>query len=474
MLSLYHFTGVMGYTRDMGKRYSVLDILFLGSLLLVFGGIVLHAPLSVGLSTIWPQYDLVLKSWKEIILGFAFLLCVVKLTTNKQWAIVWNRYLVAIILFAALNVLLVPLFYAQTGAAATAAALLINLRFFLFFSLVYVAIRLYPRMVRPFAWVFIGGAAVVIGFALLQLTVLPADALKYIGYNESTIMPYLTVDQNPNYVRINSTLRGPNPLGLYAVIVLALVLTVWFRVRRPFRVSEKVGLWLLGGGSVIVLWASYSRSAVLAALIAIGCILFAVYGRRLTRPVWLSLAVLVLVLGGSLYVFRDTQFVSQVVLHEDPLEGNNVNSNDGHASSLIDGVQRLVVQPLGGGVGSTGSASLLGDSPLIIENQYLFVAHENGWPGLALFLAITYFVLAETWRRRRSWLALGVFASGVGIAVAGLFLPVWTDDTVSIVWWGLAAIAVAMPVATAKARAAATATGRRASASVKKSGSRAR
>ena len=466
MLSLYHFTGVMGYTRGMGKRYSVLDVLFLGSLLLVFGGIVLHAPLSVGLSTIWPQYDLLIKSWKEILLGFAFLLCVVKLTTTKQWAIVWNRYLVTIMLFAALNVLLIPLFYAQTGAPATAAALLINLRFFLFFSLVYVAIRLYPRMVQPFAWVFVGGAAVVIGFALLQLTVLPADALKYIGYNESTIMPYLTVDQNPNYVRINSTLRGPNPLGLYAVIVLALVLTVWFRVRRPFRVSEKVGLWLLGGGSVIVLWASYSRSAVLAALIAIGCILFAVYGRRLTRVVWLSLAVLALVLGGSLYVFRDTQFVSQVVLHEDPLEGNNVNSNDGHASSLIHGVQRLVVQPLGGGVGSTGSASLLGDSPLIIENQYLFVAHENGWPGLALFLAITYFVLAETWRRRRSWLALGVFASGVGIAVAGLFLPVWTDDTVSIVWWGLAAIAVAMPMATAM--------GRRASASTKKVGSKAR
>ena len=226
MLSLYHFTGVMGYTRGMGKRYSVLDVLFLGSLLLVFGGIVLHAPLSVGLSTLWPQYDLFIKSWKEILLGFSLLLCVVKLTTTKQWAIVWNRYLVTIMLFAALNVLLIPLFYAQTGAAATAAALLINLRFFLFFSLVYVAIRLYPRMVRPFIWVFVGGAAVVIGFALLQLTVLPADALKYIGYNESTIMPYLTVDQNPNYLRINSTLRGPNPLGLYAVIVLALVLTV--------------------------------------------------------------------------------------------------------------------------------------------------------------------------------------------------------------------------------------------------------
>jgi hypothetical protein len=32
-------------------------------------------------------------------------------------------------------------------------------------------------------------------------------------------------------------------------------------------------------------------------------------------------------------------------------------------------------------------------------------------------------------------------ASGIGLALIGLLLPVWVDDTVSIVWWGLAAIA---------------------------------
>ena len=457
MLLLYHFTGVMGYTRNMDKqnvaakrRYSVLDYAIIGSLLVVFGGVVLHAPLSVWLSTMWPQHELLIKSWKEIILGLAFLLIVVKLTTAKRWGLVRNKYMGAIALFAALNAALVPFSLAKNGGsgggegAAIAAGILINLRFLLFFALVFVAIRLYPRLVKPFVIVFTAGAVIVVGFAVLQLTVLPVDALKAIGYSESTIMPYLTVDQNPNYVRINSTLRGPNPLGLYAATVVTLVLAIWFRVRRPFRLGEKIGLWLLGGGAVVTLWASYSRSAVLAMLVAVACILFAVYGKRLHRKVWLGLAILVVVLGGSLYAFRDSQFVSQVVLHEDPLEGNSVNSNEGHISSLVDGVRRLVTQPLGGGIGSTGSASLLGNSPLIIENQYLFVAHENGWPGLALFLAISYFVLVETWRRRRSWLALGVFASGAGIMVAGLFLPVWTDDTISIVWWGLAAVAVAM------------------------------
>jgi len=43
-------------------------------------------------------------------------------------------------------------------------------------------------------------------------------------------------------------------------------------------------------------------------------------------------------------------------------------------------------------------------------------------------------------------LALSVLASGIGIAVASLFLPVWADDTVSIVWWGLAGVALATPM----------------------------
>lgn len=188
-----------------------------------------------------------------------------------------------------------------------------------------------------------------------------------------------------------------------------------------------------------------------AALLAVGIILAVVYGRRISRKIWLVIGVTGLVLIGSLVVFRDTQFVSQVIMHEDPHEGGATNSNDGHADSLIDGTQRMLRQPLGAGIGSTGSASILTDSPLIIENHYLFVAHENGWAGLALFIVITFTVLTQLWRKRRQqWLAFGVFASGVGLAVACLFLPVWTDDTVSIIWWGLAAIALAVPVAQIK------------------------
>jgi cyanate permease len=82
------------------------------------------------------------------------------------------------------------------------------------------------------------------------------------------------------------------------------------------------------------------------------------------------------------------------------------------------------------------------NTPLIIENQYLFVAHEAGWLGLILFLMIFIGVMNRLWQLRTNWLALGVFASGLGLAIIGLLLPVWVDDTVAIVWWGLAAFII--------------------------------
>lgn len=427
----------------MTKKTTIFDALFVGILLVIFGGVVLHAPVSVALSTLWPNYELFIKSWKEVLLGVALLLAIIIVTLRKQWPIIKTKIIYLISLFAILNFLLIPAFF--NGFEATVAGLFINLRFFLFFVLVYVAVKLYPRVYRLFFITFIAGALVVTVFAILQVTVLPNDILKYLGYNQSTIAPYLTVDQNIHYIRINSTLRGPNPLGVYAVVALTVVLVAWLRGRIITQRNQIIA-GVLAAGSVIALWASYSRSATLAAVAAVGIVLLVVYGKRMTRPFWVAIIVVAVALTGSLVAFKDTQFVSQVILHEDPSEGNAVNSNDGHAQSLKNGTTRMLQQPLGAGVGSTGSASLHSDSPLIIENQYLFVAHENGWIGLALFIMITYYVLLETWRRRLNWLALAVFASGVGLALAGLVLPVWVDDTVSIIWWGLAAMVLATPV----------------------------
>ena len=68
---------------------------------------------------------------------------------------------------------------------------------------------------------------------------------------------------------------------------------------------------------------------------------------------------------------------------------------------------------------------------------------QVGWLGLGLFVAIFAVVMVRLWRLRQDWKALAVFASGLGLAVIGLLLPVWVDDTVAMIWWGLAAVVLA-------------------------------
>ena len=414
-----------------------IDKLFVGILLVIFGGIVLHAPLSVGFGTLFPNFELLIKSWKEILMLLAGLLMLVLLYQKKRWDILTNPILLVVAGYALLHLLLLPVFW--QGGVSTVAGLMIDLRYLLFFVLVYVALCLYPSLRRTFIITFFAGAFIVAAFALLQVFVLPVDVLKYIGYNTSTIVPYLTVDENPDYIRINSTLRGPNPLGAYAVIVLSLLFAFWLRAKQVKPQTQRLAMSVVVIGSFVALWASYSRSALIAAFAAFGVITLATIGRRLSRKVWIGIFVVVFAIAGGLVAARDTDFVSNVLLHENASTGAEVSSNDGHVDSLQDGVSRMVQQPLGGGIGSTGSASFYGANSLIIENQFLFIAHEVGWIGLGLFIYITFLVLRGLWRQRTDWIALGVFASGIGLILIGLLLPVWVDDTVAIIWWGLAA-----------------------------------
>lgn len=427
---------------------TVLRRTLLITLLTVFCGVVFHAPISVWLGTIAPDYQLIIKSWKEVLIGVTVVLVPIQAGRRHMWNELSRDWVVRLsIIFVALHLVLLPFMW--QGALPTIAGLMINLRFVVFFMVAYVALKIYPEWRRPFIWGGVAAAAISLLFTVLQVTVLPHDILKYIGYSKDTIAPYLTVDQNYDFIRVNGTLRGPNPLGIYVVIVIAVVVAGLAMAWKRLAAMRKFLPWVVaavGVAAVIALWFSYSRSAKIAAVVAVVVVAIVLYGKFINRSLWIALALAATVLIGGVYLARDTPFVSVVILHEDPNEGNDVNSNEGHWESLVDGTNRMMRQPLGAGVGSTGSPSLLGKQPLIIENYYLYVAHEVGWVGLGVFVALFVVVLKRLWQRRRDWLALAALASGIGIAVASLFLPVWADDTVSIVWWGLAAVALATPM----------------------------
>lgn len=452
------------------SRLVLFEKAYIGILLVIFGGIVLHAPLIVALGTVWPDYSLAIKAWKEILMLLAGVILLFLLYKKRKFRLLKDPLVLACVAYAALHLVLIPFSYG--GAVPVVAGLMIDLRYILFFVLVYLALKLYPNYAKTFIKVGIAGALIVLVFALLQVFVLPKDVLKLLGYNLNTIVPYLTVDMNPDFIRINSTLRGPNPVGAYAVIVLAILTAAIVKnkvtgLQNPLRVLSSgsphqaspavrgfgiqaklrqvwpiVAVSILVIGGLVALWFSYSRSALVAAVVAVGIVLAATVARRLSRKVWIIGTIVVFGLAGGLVATHDTPFVSNVIFHVNRDGGNEHTSNKGHLSSLQTGTDLLITQPLGAGIGSTGSASLMGDRPQIIENQYLFTAHEVGWLGLILFISIYIAILIKLWEKRKNYLALGVFASGVGLAVIGLLLPVWVDDTIAIIWWGLAAIAL--------------------------------
>lgn len=393
--------------------------------------IVVHAPMTVLLQSFFPEYTLAIKSWKELLLVLAVPLGAGVVYQYRLWRELRRDKLVWLV-FGLVAVHLISLIFSNDAITA-AAGLAIDLRYLVYFSLVYVLVCAVPETLGTVKRIMVAGAILVLSFGLIQL-VLPRDALSVIGYSSSTITPYTTIDQNDSFTRYQSTLRGPNPYGAYAMSVVIIAAALLSRaIRRDYWWQ----LAFITAGTIGV-YMSYARSAALGLIIGIAIVITIKWRNSLQIRHWLGIGLLLAGVTIGALALRNTDFVSNVILHEDPGESNNINSNEGHLRSVTESVERMVNEPLGRGVGSTGSASLLGEEPLVIENQYLLIAHEVGWMGLALFAAVFGVVLRRLWLLRNSSWALGIFASGIALAIVGILLPVWADDTIGLLWWGIA------------------------------------
>ncbi len=417
---------------------------YLVNLGVVFGAVVIHAPLAMLFGKWFTEMAPYIKGWKEAILlinGFILIYLLSSLPDLrahlKKEPVIW-----LIVAYCLWHLLLTGMNW--PGWHAYLAGLAIDLRYVVFFAMVYIALLMKPEMKALLLRVGLIGAIVVFTFTALQLTVLPKDLLTHIGYGfePGKIAPYSLVDDNENYIRATGTLRGPNPFGAYSLIVLAASLCYML-----FSKAKKHYIWLLVLCASIMAWFSYSRSALLGILLAVAAILCVRYWRT-HKPYVLSAAAALLILPLLLFtVLRHTYFVSTVIFHDSQETGAVTTSNDGHVESLYEGFTRLVRQPLGAGIGSTGSPSYYSEQQegmLIIENQYFNVAHESGWLGLVLYLSILGAVMSRLWKSfTTDWVAAAAFSSGAGLLLASIFLPVFVDDTIAYIWWGLAGMAMA-------------------------------
>jgi O-Antigen ligase len=331
-------------------------------------------------------------------------------------------------------------------------------------------------------------AAIVVGFGLLQALVLPANFLSHFGYTQATIPAYELIDQNGSFVRVQSSLRGANPLGAYLVVVIAAIVGLGAESRVKGQGSRKkrprasvipapkpessqkgnsyftgspirlrMTLAVFGAATLAVLYFTYSRSAYLGAMLAV----FGVGWVSITKSkvkAWslAAMVVLVLMFGGLALLLRHTGGFENTFFHTSQASHSPHSSNQNHVAALENGLRDVARQPLGRGPGTAGPASVHNRHPArIAENYFLQIGQESGWLGLALFIAINFLLAKELWLRRRAAdrLPIILLASLAGLTLINLLSHAWADDTLAYLWWGLAGITLA-PIIQTKAEQA--------------------
>jgi len=397
-----------------------------------------HAFLSVWLGHL-TGHEAIWQSWKELLLLVLAGFSVEVVRREPARLLRWRNPLVYATMAFVIIGLVVSLVH-RGSLTSTAFGLKTDAEFLLamLLGLLVADARLVERL-RPVAIISSG---LVIGFGLLQIYLLPINWLSHFGYGASTIEPFLRVDPAIPAIRVLSTLGGPNQLGSFLIVPLCLV--GWALLTKP-RWWQPIYL----AGGLIVLWHTYSRSALLGAAVAVVVLLVLRVRRSWRLPLLLIAVILaaVAIQATTIGVSRD-KTLQYYVFHETLQDTGIAASTDEHSLATKHGLQVVEHHPLGLGLGSAGPASFHSANPLIPENYYLQIAIETGVIGLVGFLMVELLLgwqLAQIGLDRHGpsrALAAPLLAALVGVSIVNFFLQGWADSSTALIFWSLAGATV--------------------------------
>jgi hypothetical protein len=380
---------------------------------------------------------LVVRGWKEVLLIVMTLLSASLLVRDQKLrrAFLGSRVVQAMLLFTAWILAVTALHGRELVPVLT--GLTIQLRIVAIFFVGWIVAFYQPPSKQLLEKLVLLPGVGVIAVGLLQMFVLPYDFLRHFGYQKNTtIPPFFTIDDQVEKLRYASTLRGPNPLGVYLILpLLTLASALWARRRT---LVYTVGFC----AALVVLYASQSRGAWLGAAAALGIWILLSVGPKLRTAALLAGSVVVVLGAGAVYQFRTTSFVENVVLHNSPEAGGEVDSNAGHANALKEGLQDVKQRPLTGcGAGCAGPASAHATVARISENYYIQTAQEAGLVGAAL-LIVVFGLVAKKLFEQNDPTSRVLLATFIGVCVASLSAHAWADDTIAYIWWALAGLVI--------------------------------
>jgi O-antigen ligase len=405
-----------------------------------------HAFLTVWGSSLAGHYTL-LRLWKEVLVAVAVVTVAYLFFKDKKLRqqASSNHLWRLILLYVSVTLIWGVVSYLRGSVTEKAVlyGVLVNTRFLVMFLVAWTAASRTAWLRRNWQKLLVYPGMIAVGFGLLQRFLLPYDFLKHFGYGANTIAPYETIDHKVSYLRVASTLRGANLFGAYLVILISYVAAVSHWLRRRWLVAAAFLACAAG------LYASGSRGAWLGALAALVTVAGLRLGRRrlFRREVLAAALVVVILVAGGLFALRNVDFVQNNFFHTDEHSQSAISSNAAHVRSSWAATKQVFRwhEALGRGPGTAGPASYYntGHSVRIAENYFLQIGQETGWLGLGLFIAIYAGVARLLWRQHKTTLGQTLLASLAGLTVMALLMHIWTDDTISYVWWGLAGVALA-------------------------------
>lgn len=441
----------------MQKRNFTLARFLLVGCVFIIVAVPFHALFTAWLASSFGHFDL-LRIWKEILLLVLMIIAAALLIQDKkllqEMAGSKLAWLIGLFFMITLLTTVGGLITNRVGLNAAVYGLIIDTRSFAFMLVVLVAARKAGSAANWPRWVIIP-AGIVILFGLLQLTVLPQDFLRHFGYGPATLPPFQNVDNRPGLMRLQSTLRGPNPLGAYLAAVLILAIAYSRRFIPKYHYVIYASLLL----SLIVLFKTYSRSAYLGFIAAGLVYIFLSIKNTRTKRIFSVLVIGVAVLGGAgVLALRNNDAVQNVVFHSSEHSTSPTSSNFLRTAALRQGAADIMHNPFGKGVGSAGPSSFRNQKApaRISENFFLQIGQESGIIGLGLFISILVIIFRRLWLRRDEDIYRALLASFICLIVINMVSHAWADDTLAYVFFGAVGFAIAGAKTVQKAKKRAT------------------
>ncbi len=413
----------------------------------IFMLVLAYVPLHIFISTVIGTQIGGLAFWKVakdivMFIGFGLLLFA---SMQKPWfsKFMWRRTTTIIILYGLLTLILA--LFRDTDLDAEVLGIVYNLRFLVFFlyaGLLGFWVRPRDLFKSAVKTAMVSGMIVVL-FGMFQYFVLPNDALSRIGFTkENGVFPVFFIDDKPNLERVMSTVRDPNSLGSYLIVLICLIGAYYASARG----LQKKMLAIYGLGAVLCMYLTFSRSAWLGLILSL--VIVALFGakkhiakRTAAIGAGIVAAVFLLAVTG-LYMKRNSYFVQNVLFHADQSTVQE-DPNELRVRFVKESLSQISREPLGSGPGTAGLASIRNDKQgvRLNENYYLQVATEVGILGLVLFLAILFYVIRALYEPSSMDRVFMLAAFG-GLLFTNMLVHIWSNEAVAYTWWGLAGLLI--------------------------------